>query len=164
MGDDLGVGLGVELGALALQLLAQLAEILDDAVVHDRDAGRWRADGRWSRSAGRASPSAYGRCRSCRASGSLVSRLSRLRSLPSARRRVEMAAFERRDAGGIIAAIFEPLERIDELHRDRLAPEDADNPAHERPSPRSVLTLIMPGDRLRRCNGAAEITLRVVSM
>ena len=43
MGDDLGVGLGRELGAAALELGAQLGEILDDAVVDDGDAvGRMR--------------------------------------------------------------------------------------------------------------------------
>src|SRR6266700_2160625 len=36
MGDHLGIGLGSEFRALLLQLLAQLAEVLDDAVVHDR--------------------------------------------------------------------------------------------------------------------------------
>ena len=35
--DHFGVGLGDELGALGCQLVAQLAEILDDAVVHDRE-------------------------------------------------------------------------------------------------------------------------------
>ena len=38
MGDHLGVGLGRELDAAALQLGAQLGEILDDAVVDDRHA------------------------------------------------------------------------------------------------------------------------------
>ena len=36
--DDLGVGLGLELVALRLQLLLQLEVVLDDAVVHDDDA------------------------------------------------------------------------------------------------------------------------------
>ena len=35
MRDDLGIGLGGEFRALAFKLAAQLAEILDDAVVHD---------------------------------------------------------------------------------------------------------------------------------
>ena len=35
---------------------------------------------------------------------------------------VELAAFQRRDAGGIIAAIFQPLERIHQLLRDRARP------------------------------------------
>jgi hypothetical protein len=38
--DDLGIGLGLEDGALFLQRLAQFAEILDDAVMDDGDAGR----------------------------------------------------------------------------------------------------------------------------
>ena len=43
MQHDLGVGLGLEDRALLFQRLAQLAKILDDAVVHDRDAfGRMR--------------------------------------------------------------------------------------------------------------------------
>ena len=36
MGDDFGVGFGAEGGALFFERLAQLAEILDDAVMHDR--------------------------------------------------------------------------------------------------------------------------------
>ncbi len=38
MRDHLGIGLADELGAALRQLFAQLAEILDDAVVDDRDA------------------------------------------------------------------------------------------------------------------------------
>ena len=40
------------------------------------------------------------------------------------------AVFERGDAGGIIAAIFEALERIDQERRDRFAADDSDNAAH----------------------------------
>ena len=43
---------------------------------------------------------------------------------------IEMVAFQRGDARGIIAAIFEALERIHQLLRDRSAPENADNAAH----------------------------------
>ena len=42
----------------------------------------------------------------------------------------EMIAFQRGDAGGIVAAIFKPLERIHQLLRDRSASENADNAAH----------------------------------
>ena len=87
MGDHLGVGLRGEFVAVALQLLAQLGEILDDAVVDDGDAVRRNADARWSRWARRGSPSACGRCRSCRRAARSFSRRSRLISLPSARRR-----------------------------------------------------------------------------
>ena len=37
---------------------------------------------------------------------------------------------ERRDAGGVIAAVFEAFERVDEMGRDRRAPEDSDYAAH----------------------------------
>jgi hypothetical protein len=38
VGDDLGVGIRAKLRAALLQLLAQLAEILDDAIVDDGKA------------------------------------------------------------------------------------------------------------------------------
>jgi hypothetical protein len=43
---------------------------------------------------------------------------------------LEMVAFQRGNACGIVAAIFKPLERIDQLFRDRTAPENPDNAAH----------------------------------
>ncbi len=43
---------------------------------------------------------------------------------------LEMVAFQRRDACGIVAAIFEALERIHNLIRNRTAPQNADNAAH----------------------------------
>ena len=39
--------------------------------------------------------------------------------------------FQRRDAGAVIAAIFEPLQRIDQARRNRLDADDPDNPAHQ---------------------------------
>ena len=43
---------------------------------------------------------------------------------------LEMLAFKRGDARGIVAAIFKTFERIHQLLCNRLAPENADNPAH----------------------------------
>ena len=85
--DDLGVGLALERAALGDQLVAQRLEILDDAVVDQRDRPDdvrvGVADGRRAmrrparvRDAGRA-----------RAAGSSASSRARLSSLPSARRR-----------------------------------------------------------------------------
>src|SRR5271154_5664866 len=42
----------------------------------------------------------------------------------------EMVTFQRRNARGIIAAIFEALERVHQLLGDRRAPENADDSAH----------------------------------
>ena len=41
----------------------------------------------------------------------------------------QRAVLERGHAGGVVAAIFEALERIDELPRDRLTAENSNNPA-----------------------------------
>ena len=44
----------------------------------------------------------------------------------------QLAVFERGDARGIVAAIFQALERIDELRRRRFSADDSDNAAHPR--------------------------------
>ena len=68
--DQLGVGLRLDLAALGLELLPERAVVLDDAVVHHGDACRRDAGARSAPTACRASPSACGRCRRCRRSGS----------------------------------------------------------------------------------------------
>ena len=129
MRDHFGVGLGDEFGALGLQLAAQLDEILDDAVVHDgepfggvrmgivlgraamgRPAGVADADGSQQRLAGEP-------------------RFQILELALGAPPR-QHAVLERGDARGIIAAVFEALERIDQLRRSCLLADDSDNPAH----------------------------------
>jgi hypothetical protein len=40
---------------------------------------------------------------------------------------LQPAVLERRHAGGIVAAVFEPLQRIDNRARDWPRPEDADS-------------------------------------
>jgi hypothetical protein len=47
----------------------------------------------------------------------------------------QLPTFERRHTGGVVAAIFEPLERVDELLRDRLATKNTDDAAHGRFNP-----------------------------
>ena len=70
MRDHLGVGFRRELVAQLLQIRAQLFVVLDDAVVHDREAVmRHVRDARCAPRARRASPSACARCRRCRACG-----------------------------------------------------------------------------------------------
>ena len=94
MQHDFGVGFGLEDHALTFQRFAQFAKILDDAVMHDGDAlGRMRmrivlGGPAVGGPAGMADAGAAGSVSDC-------SRVSRSLSLPSARRRVEMEAFER---------------------------------------------------------------------
>ena len=52
---------------------------------------------------------------------------------------LELAVLKRRHAGGIVAAVFEPLQRVDDRARDRPGPENADNSTHAKiPCPKSI--------------------------
>jgi hypothetical protein len=127
--DHLRVGVRAELRARLLQLLAQLAEILDDAVVDDGEAlggvGVGVAFGRPAvgRPAGVPDADGAGQ-RLAREPGFEVAQLA---LGPPAD---ELSAFKRGNAGGIIPPVLKPLERIDKQARDRLAPENAHNSAH----------------------------------
>ncbi len=129
MRDHFGVGFAAEFGAVFAEPLAQFAKILDDAVVHDRDGrGRVRMRVALARLAVRgparvSDPDIAGQ----RLLGE--PRLQRLElALSSAAR--ELAVVERGDTGGVIAAVFEALERIDQVGRDRFAPENSNDTAH----------------------------------
>src|SRR5579862_6567049 len=105
------------------------AEILDDAVVHDGDAvGRVRMRVALGRAAMR--------CPAGMANADIAG--ERLK-FEAARERAELAfgaaarkraVIERSDAGRIVAAVFQALERIDQMAGDGLSPDDSDDPAH----------------------------------
>ena len=127
--DGFGVGVALEFRALLLQHRAQFAEILDDAVVDHRDVvGRMRMGVALGRLAvgGPAGVSNAGMA------GERLGLQAGLEILEFAfgAAALEMVAFERGDASGIIAAIFQPLERVHDLIGDRSAPQNADNAAH----------------------------------
>jgi hypothetical protein len=127
--DDLAVGLGRKLGALAFQLAPQLAEVLDDAVMHDGEPiGRMRM----RVVLGRAAVRRPARVADADRSGERIARelCFQILELAFGAPPRQHAVLERRHAGRIIAAIFEALERFDELRRDRLAADDSDDPAH----------------------------------
>src|SRR6185437_8987982 len=126
----LGVGLGLEAIAQARQLGLELLKILDDAVVDDRDAvggdrmGVGLARHAMRRPAGMAD------------ADPALDRLlgeTRLepRELALGAAALDMAIDQRRDAGRIIAAIFEPPEPLDEQRRHLLTPDDANDAAHQ---------------------------------
>ena len=129
MSDHLRVGVGVECRPLLLELITQLAEILDNAVVYHRYlVGGVRM--------GIAFGGAAVGCPAGVADAD-VSRQGLARELgleiaqlalgsPAA----ELPAIQSGDAGGIIAPIFEPLERIDQRGGDRVTAENAHNSAH----------------------------------
>ena len=129
MGDHLGIGIGAERRARFLQLLAELAEILDDAVVDDGEAlGSMRVRVMFGRSTvsrpARVADADRAGERLAREPGFEIAKLA----LGTPARKVP--GFERGDTGRIIAAIFEPLERVDQQARDRFAAENSYNSAH----------------------------------
>src|SRR5262249_19335936 len=128
MRDDLGVGIAAELRAVLRQFLAQLTEVLDDAIMHDREpVGRVRVGIGlvWLAVGGPAGMA------DADGAGEWFAREPRLQVLELAfgAPTRELPAFERSDAGGGITAIFEALERVDELVRNRLAAENPNDPA-----------------------------------
>ena len=130
MRDHLAVGFGCELGALGFKLAAQLAEILDDAVMHDSEPlGRMRMRVGFVRPAMRrpAGMADANRARE-RLAREFLFQIAELALGAPAR---QHALLQGGDAGGIVAAVFEALERIDQERRDRLVADNSDNTAHE---------------------------------
>ena len=131
MGDDLGVGVAREGGALGQELFLQLAEVLDDAVMHHRDVvGHMRVRiGLGGLAVGR--PAGVADAGLAEKRRRFEPRLE-IAQLAFRAPAPELAVLHRGDARGIVAAIFEPLQRIDELSRDRPSAENANNAAHPR--------------------------------
>src|SRR5262245_22586704 len=129
MGDDFGISFTAEMRALLLQLVAQLAEVLDDAVMdHSQAFGGVRmCIALAGTTVGGPAGVADAACARERFPRKALLEIAELTLGTAAR---ELAAFQRRNAGRVVAAILEPFECIDELFRDRLTAQDADNPAH----------------------------------
>ena len=137
MRDGFRIRFGLELAAARLHCLAQLAEILDDAVVDDGDpAGCVRVGVRlvrlaMRRPAGMADADA-GLQRRLAHLGVKVGKLAR-RAQP-----LEFPAFQQGDSGRIIAAVFQPLQRLHQAGGRRLIAKDTDNTAHSWSTPTAI--------------------------
>jgi hypothetical protein len=70
---------------------------------------------------------------------------------------LQVIPFQRGDTGGIIAAIFEPLERIHQQLRDGAASENADNAAHAVEYPQIVENLPNQRRLLLTKNGSLQV-------
>ena len=129
MGNDFGVGLAAKGRAVGDQTLAQFAEVFDDAVVHDRDAvGGMGMSIALSRPAMRRPA---GVANTDIAAERLLHQPvgQRLQFAFGAAAR-HHAVIERGDARGVIAAIFEAPQRIDQMPGNRAIPKNSDDPAH----------------------------------
>ena len=129
VGDDLGVGLALEGAALGEQLVAQRLEVLDDAVVDDRhvadDVGVGVILGRPAvrrpasvGDAGRARQRVVGEPRG------EVGELARC--APT----IDDPVVDGGDAGAVVAAVFEPLQPVEQPLGDVAFTQNADDAAH----------------------------------
>ena len=114
VGNGLRVGLGAERVPIGEQALAQLPVVLDDPVQDDRQLRAVAAgqrvrvrlrDAAVGRPAGMAEP--VGRLRAVRAS-----RLLQVLEIADGADVLEPAGFAQRDPGGVVAAIFEPFQAL----------------------------------------------------
>ena len=130
VGDDFGVGLRGELVAERAQAVALLLMVLDDAVVDQREVAV--ADVRMRVAFGDAA--VRGPARVADAEGGVEALGDRrgfhLGDAAGAAHAAHGFAIDHRDAGGIVAAVFQPLEPIDQ-QRDHITIGDGtDDSAH----------------------------------
>ena len=132
--DGLGVGLGLEDRALGLELGAERAEVLDDAVVHHRHpAGLVRMRVALRRLAVR-------RPAGVADAGLAADRVAHQEvgerdELADGAAPAEAAVVHGGDAGAVVAAVLEPLQRLEDERRHLVAAEDRDDAAHVSATP-----------------------------
>ena len=117
--DDLGVGFGDELVALALQLLLQIEVVLDDAVVNDDNLAGAVAV-RMRVLFGRPAVRRPARVADAVVAGDRIERddLLEVRQLAGAAPQVDGPVVHDRDARRVVAAVLEPPQAVDQ-HRAR---------------------------------------------
>jgi hypothetical protein len=129
VGDHFAVGVGQELAARGLHLLAQRLEILDDAVVNEGDAVD---DVRMGVAVRRRAVRGPARVGDADGAGErlLPQHPREIVELPLGTAAVERSAHDRADSRRIVAAIFEPPQALHQPVGDFIPPEDADDSAH----------------------------------
>ena len=119
--------------AALLELGPQRGEVLDDAVVDDRDRARAVEVRVGVAVVGRAVGGPPGVADAGRRRPGAAPRrapLSRLASLPARFSVRELAVGEQRDAGGVVAAVLQPPQPLDHDLEGRLLPDVAHDAAH----------------------------------
>ncbi len=132
VGDDLGVGLGDHLVSGGLELGAQRREVLDDAVVHDRDLTglvevRVRVAVVGRTVGGPAGVADAGVGEGQRVGRQLGVEVGQLAGLLG---RDDRAVEHERDAGGVVAAVLQPSQTTDDNLFGRALSDVPNNSAH----------------------------------
>ncbi len=129
LGDDLGVGVALEGAPLGLQLLAQLGIVLNDPVMHQGDSagplGVGVALGRGAVGGPAGVADADGA-----EQGVLVQHGLQGADLALGAAAFDMVADHGGDAGGVVAAVLESFEAVDQTLGHRLHADDANDAAH----------------------------------
>ena len=109
--DRFGIGFGGEFLAGGFQLRAQGGMVFDDAVMHDRDT---RGAVRMGVAFGRCAVGCPARVADTGGAGErrFVEQGSEVGQLAAGAPSVDVAVHQGRDAGAVVAAIFQPAERI----------------------------------------------------
>src|SRR4030095_8181237 len=131
MGEDLGVGLGLELVTLGQEVLLDLEVILDDAVVDD-DQRAGAVGVRMRVLLGRRAVSRPARVSEAERARQRALTEHALEHLEPAGRApdVQRAVVEDRDARGVVAAILESPQPLDDDADRTLVPDVADDSTH----------------------------------
>ena len=129
MRDDLGVGFALEAAAARLQRFAQRLEIFDDPVVDQRDLARRMRVCVARRGRAVRCPA---RMRNADGSGRGVTREfpDQIREFALGAAADQLAILHGAHARAVIAAIFHPLQPIDEAIGDLVLADNSDNSAH----------------------------------
>jgi hypothetical protein len=151
MRDHLGIGLRRELVAELGELVAQLLVILDDAVVHDRDAVA--RDVRMGVALGRYAVRCPARVRDAQMTVDrrFVQRVLEHPDLAHGAQATHLAAaIQDGDAGRVVAAVFQAAQALDQDGNDVSISDRADDSAHE----------WTPGPYLRaHCTAAGKVKI-----
>ena len=127
MGDGFGVGFAFEIGARKFG--PQFAVILDDAVMNHSHGAVLMGVGVGL--GGRAMGGPAGMPDACLARQRLMHQpVGEVDQLAHRAAAVEVTVLQRRDARAVIAAIFQPLERLKDQGGDLMAAQNADDTAH----------------------------------
>ena len=152
MADRLGVGLALEGDALGLEFGLELAVVLDDPVMDDGEPlGGMRMGVGLGRCAVRRPAGVADADRALQRLG--LQSVEEIDQLALGAPAGQPAVLQRRDAGGIVAAVLQPFQRVDEAIRHRLAADDPDDSTHA-----MVLVLVRPA-RGRRPRLAGNLTV-----
>ena len=135
VGDQLGVGVRLHRATRGLELLPELAVVLDDAVVHDRHAARAMGMGVALRGLAVGGPARVSDAETS-ADRVVAQRAFEIRELPQGAADFDRAVVEDGDARRVVAPVLQSTKAVDQdVHGALVASDVADDSTHGAVSP-----------------------------